>query len=73
MMVTATTSANAIGGNVRTGINTEIYSSIQDIARVTPDLKLADREGMCRAIATLCELGMRLEEQERANGGLTEK
>lgn len=44
-------------------IQTEIYNSIRDIARVTPDLKLEDREGMCRAIATLCELGIRQEEQ----------
>lgn len=46
-------------------IKIEIYSSIRDIARVTPDLKIEDREGMCRAIATLCEAGMRLEEQEK--------
>lgn len=50
---------------MQTGIQTEIYSSIRDIARVTPDLKLEDREGMCRAIATLCELGIRQEEQDK--------
>ncbi|GJA92376.1 hypothetical protein KAM358_02080 [Aeromonas caviae] len=50
---------------MQAGIQTEIYSSIREIAKVTPDLKLEDREGMCRAIATLCELGMMLEEQER--------
>jgi len=50
---------------VDSGIQTEIYSSIRDIARVTPDLKLEDREGMCRAIATLCELGIRQEEQDK--------
>jgi hypothetical protein len=42
---------------VQAGIQTEIYSSIRDIAKVTPDLKLEDREGMCRAIITLCDLG----------------
>lgn len=50
---------------MQTGIQTEIYSSIRDIARITPDLEIEDREGMCRAIATLCELGIRLEEQEK--------
>ncbi|MEN9531645.1 MAG: hypothetical protein RIQ83_869 [Pseudomonadota bacterium] len=42
---------------MQAGIQTEIYSSIRDIAKVTPDLKLEDREGMCRAIITLCDLG----------------
>lgn len=42
---------------MQTGIQTEIYSSIRDIARLTPDLKVEDREGMCRAIITLCDLG----------------
>ena len=50
---------------MQTGIQTEIYSSIRDIARITPDLEIEAREGMCRAIATLCELGIRLEEQEK--------
>lgn len=49
----------------QSGTQNEILSSIRDIARVIPDLKFEDREGMCRAIATLCELGMRLEEQEK--------
>lgn len=42
---------------MQAGIQTEIYSSIREIAKVTPDLKLEDREGMCRAIITLCYLG----------------
>lgn len=42
---------------MQVGIQTEIYSSIREIAKVTPDLKLEDREGMCRAIITLCDLG----------------
>lgn len=42
---------------MQAGIQTEIYSSIRDIARLTPDLKVEDREGMCRAIITLCDLG----------------
>lgn len=42
---------------MQAGIQTEIYSSIREIAKVTPDLKLEDREGMCRAIITLCDLG----------------
>lgn len=48
------------------GIKTEIYASIRDIARVTPDRTIEEREGLCRAIATLCELGLRLEEKEKS-------
>ncbi len=51
---------------MQAGIQTEIYSSIRDIARVTPDLAIKEREGMCRAIMTLCEAGLRLEEQEKS-------
>lgn len=38
----------------------EILSSIRQIARVTPDLNIEDREGMCGAIITLCDLGEQL-------------
>ncbi len=50
---------------MQVGIQTEIYSSIRDIAKVTPDLNLEDREGMCRAIITLCELGEILQGTEK--------
>lgn len=50
---------------MQVGIQTEIYSSIRDIARITPDLNLEEREGMCRAIITLCTVGMILEKQEK--------
>lgn len=53
-------------GGVQQGIKTEIYASIRDIARVTPDRTIEEREGLCRAIATLCELGLRLEEKEKS-------
>lgn len=49
---------------MQSGIKTDIYSSIRDIARVIPDLNLEEREGLCRAINTLCTVGMILEEQE---------
>ena len=52
---------------MQTGIQTEIYSSIRDIARVTPDLKIEDREGMCRAIITLCDLGELIQGKEANN------
>ncbi|MGL5179232.1 MAG: hypothetical protein ACRC8N_14070 [Aeromonas veronii] len=46
-------------------LRTEILSSIKAIARVTPDLTIDEREGMCRAIITLAEVGERLEEQRK--------
>ena len=50
----------------QSGMQSEIYSSIRDIAKVTPDLNTNEREGLCRAIMTLCEAGLRLEEKEQA-------
>lgn len=52
---------------MQTGIQTEIFSSIRDIARVTPDLRVEDREGMCRAIMTLCDLGEIIQGKEANN------
>lgn len=46
-------------------IQMEIYSSIRDIARITPDLNLEEREGMCRAIMTLCNLGELIQGTEK--------
>lgn len=50
---------------MQAGIQTEIYSSIREIAKITPDLKLEDREGMCRAIITLCDLGEMIQVTEK--------
>lgn len=50
---------------MQAGIQTEIYSSIREIAKVTPDMKLEDREGMCRAIITLCDLGEMVQGAEK--------
>ncbi|ALP40201.1 hypothetical protein WL1483_782 [Aeromonas schubertii] len=46
------------------GVQTDIYSSIRYIARITPDLNLEEREDLCRAIITLCELGEMLQGTE---------
>lgn len=53
--------------NVQSGIESEIYRSIRDIARVTPDLRVEDREGMCGAIITLCDLGEQLIQHKETN------
>lgn len=50
---------------MQAGIQTEIYSSIMEIAKVIPDMNLEEREGLCRAINTLCTVGMILKEQEK--------
>lgn len=50
---------------MQAGIKSDIYSSIRDIARVTPDLNLEEREGMCRVIITLCNLGELIQGTEK--------
>ncbi|MBW3733380.1 hypothetical protein [Aeromonas dhakensis] len=52
---------------MQSGIESEIYRSIRDIARVTPDLRVEDREGMCGAIITLCDLGEQLMQYKETN------
>lgn len=48
-------------------IRTEILCSIRAIARVTPDLSIEEREGMCGAIITLCDLGEQLDQHKETN------